>query len=467
MKDLIALLQSHRYLATTLTCVLAIFVLNRLYFAEEYTSSGHSDYLPPTNPPGHQLHNDGHRVHLLIPANRADYRLCRTLASTLVNRYPSPTLINWEQQPGDASMNGYDMTTGKNWGVLQFLRSLPSEADQDLVIMVDAYDVIFQLPLDVVLQRYEAINKQATDRLIRQHGEEQVLRYGLNQTIIMGAEKYCWPLNHKHPACWAVPASPLPPDVYGSRTDRGNGEKSRPRWLNSGTIMGPVGDLRKLYEHAHMLWTAYDTDGGDQDYFSNIYGRQELSRQQLRGSKEWIFGFGKTYKEKSLIWPHMETQHVDYHLGVDLSSSLFQMMNGAIGDVSSVVHSASAEVEAKDRQHRTAGVYGAPFPFPDDLLQSRIPNGGQINGQPDITWRDVSLFTNFYARCIPAVLHYNGDVKSSVDKSWRAQWWQGRGREMVRLRTSEPRFRINTDANRTLQWNEICGTFENRLLRNS
>lgn len=166
-------------------------------------------------------------------------------------------------------MNGYDMITGKNWGILKYLRALPAEADHDLMLMVDAHDVIFQLPLDVLLHRYATIQRETASQLLTQHGPDQVRKYGLAKTIFMGAEKFCWPLDHKHPACWAVPTSPLRADAYGAKTDKET-DSNRPRFLNSGTIIGPIGDLRKLYERAHMLWTAYDTWGGDQDYFSNI-----------------------------------------------------------------------------------------------------------------------------------------------------------------------------------------------------
>ena len=43
--------------------------------------------------------------------------------------------------------------------------------------------------------------------------------------------------------------------------------------------MGPVDDLRALYEWAHVLWMAYDTWGGDQDYFSNIYRRRVITAE--------------------------------------------------------------------------------------------------------------------------------------------------------------------------------------------
>ncbi|GJN72436.1 hypothetical protein VFPFJ_11212 [Purpureocillium lilacinum] len=404
-------------------------------------------------------------VHLLVPGNQANSRICRTLMSAIINDYPPPVVINWGQNEGDGSMNGYDMTTGKNWGVLKYLRALPTAAEKDLVIIVDAHDVIFQLPLDITLQRYQSVNERASARLDSQHGLEDVTRHNLRQTVIMGAEKYCWPLDHRHPACWAVPGSTLRPDAYGNATDKAT-ETNRPRWLNSGTVMGPVADLLALYEWAHLLWKAYDTWGGDQDYFSNIYGRQELSRQKLRGSREWVFGFGETFKDDELTWPHLETQHTDYHLGVDLASTVFQDLNSALDDLSSVTHSNLTEVEMNDRQHGTADIYQTPFPFPEDLLRAPLPTEVRRDraNKTVANWMDMPLFSNFHARSIPAILHFNGD-KTKIDDWWARQWWTGQGRELLRARMSDPGFAIKTDGitNNTAPWDEMCGAFDREL----
>jgi hypothetical protein len=366
-------------------------------------------------------------------------------------------IINWGRKEGDASMNGYDMTTGKNWGILTYLRSLPREAENDLVIMVDAHDAVFQLPLEITLKRYQDMRVQTDARLLRQHGEEAVRNNSLKQTIIMGAEKHCWPLSHTHPACWAVPDSDLRKDAYGNTTDQTT-ETNRPRFLCSGTIMGPVGDMIKLYEWAHLQWLSYDTWGGDQDYFNNIYGRQELSRHKLRSSKEWIFSFGEKYKDDELTFPHMETNHTDYHLGVDLTSGIFQSLNAAIVDMSSVVHNNLTDLDAKDKEHGTADIYQAQFPFPEDLVGSPFGHDEQLASD----WRDVRLFTNFHARTIPAILHYNGD-KTKMDDWWHRQWWTGHGREIVSARTDHANIRTDNERQASLKWTDMCGQFADEV----
>lgn len=358
-------------------------------------------------------------------------------------------------------MNGYDMTTGKNWGVLQYLRSLPASASDDLIIMADAHDVVFQLPPSVLVHRYNVFRRQTMARLIRQHGTDQVSQLGLDLSIVMGAEKFCWPFDHRHPACYAVPTSPLPHNAYGFRTDKST-HTNRPRWLCSGTIIGPVNDMLKLYERAHAMWTAYETGGGDQDYFSNIYGRQELSRQYQRGAKEWVFGFGEQFRESSLIFPHIETTHTDYKLGVDLTSTIFQSLNEALDDMSPVVHSNVEDLAKKDMKHRTSRIFGNQFPFPRDMLDLPVPRGAGKRW-----WRDVQLFTNFHARSIPAVLHYNGD-KSKMDEWWKQQWWTGHGKQMLRERGLDKGLWMQTDryvdgTAERIRWDDMCGDFEDKV----
>lgn len=402
------------------------------------------------------------KFHVLIPANQANYKVCRTIASAVVNDYPPPIIINWEQKENDPSMNGYDMTTGKTWGILEFMKSMDASSIDDIILMVDAYDSVFQLPFAIAVSRYIGLRAEAMARITQQHGKAQVDEHDLSHTIIMGAEKYCWPHSHKHPACFAVPTSPLPATAYGALTDK-KMETNRPRWLNSGTIMGPVSDMVKLYTWSHQMWKSYDTGGGDQDYFSNIWGRQELGRQRLRNSTEWIFGFGEDFKEDELIWPHMETRHTDYHLGVDMTSGLFQALNGALTDMSSVVHGNVSDVDFHDAKHGTDKIYLDPFQFPVDMQGLAVP----VGMPPGTRWQDVRLFSNFHARTIPAIMHYNGD-KSKMDEWWTKQWWMSHGREMMNLRAARNADWVYTDkiVNGTYvkyKYDELCGEYADRV----
>jgi hypothetical protein len=159
----------------------------------------------------------------------------------------------------------------KVYGVLEYLESLDSSKDNELVLMMDAYgafdsyeqignikahleaDIWFQLRPEVLIQRWRAINEAANARLEDRLGYAVKVE-GLQQTIIFGAGKRCAPNQVHTVACYPIPESPLPADIYGANTDTIMGRNKytslRQRYLNSGYIIGPVGDMRRMFRRA-------------------------------------------------------------------------------------------------------------------------------------------------------------------------------------------------------------------------
>ncbi|KAL9576342.1 MAG: hypothetical protein Q9212_007182 [Teloschistes hypoglaucus] len=112
------------------------------------------------------LHKTNPSFHLLIPASQTNPQLCKTLLSSFVLAYPPPTLINYGKKfDGD----GWDKGThaGKIRGVYNYLNNKDKIADADLVLIVDGYDVWFQLPPVIMVKRYNALINEANDRLRR------------------------------------------------------------------------------------------------------------------------------------------------------------------------------------------------------------------------------------------------------------------------------------------------------------
>lgn len=88
-----------------------------------------------------------------------------TLASALVNGY-EPHIINW---------NGLRPVAPKFVGLYQYLEGMQDMIHpEDLLMLVDGHDTIFQLPQDHVIKQYFAINKN------RKFGED---------FIVTGADK--------------------------------------------------------------------------------------------------------------------------------------------------------------------------------------------------------------------------------------------------------------------------------------
>ena len=105
----------------------------------QYTTSGiGKDY-------NEVAHSNKGRLHLLIPATSSNPDLCKLLLSAQVLNYPTPVLINY----GDVedTEDAYKQHLAKVEGILNYLEQLDtsSEYDEDLVLILDGYDVHLQL----------------------------------------------------------------------------------------------------------------------------------------------------------------------------------------------------------------------------------------------------------------------------------------------------------------------------------
>lgn len=168
------------------------------------------------------------QLHLLLPATATNLNLCKLLLSATITGYPTPTLLGWE---GHGQYNGTESHLFKISETLAYLDNLPASADDDLVLVLDAYDVWLQLPPDVLIKRYFSAIDKANARLKREgiHGVEHGGAV-VKQSILFGPDKTCWPDDERRAACWAVPESSLPKDIFGPATDTWM-VPNRPRWL--------------------------------------------------------------------------------------------------------------------------------------------------------------------------------------------------------------------------------------------
>ena len=257
--------------------------------------------------------------------------------STAVNRFPVPTLLGYG---GTGEFDAGATPLARIRSLERYLYKLSVAEDDDLVLVVSGDSVLAQLPADVATARYFEMRARADEHLARRLGMGSAARAragGLRQTIFMGPDKVCFPLGHHEPRCWAAPASGLARDAFGP--DSGNGEArfADPRWLNSGTIMGPAGDLREYV--AEVLRDMEEADGGgggqgegegagagdsDQRYFADVWGRQEYYRtlRAQHGAKVEIREGQKLPRLRT------ENQKTEFHVAIDYESALFQTNAG-------------------------------------------------------------------------------------------------------------------------------------------
>jgi hypothetical protein len=178
-------------------------------------------------------------VHLLLPATQVTPRFCKTLASLILHEYPNIVMTNYH---GDTHHRA------KIFSTLDYLERNITNAE-DIVIIIDAYDTLAQQPLQKVLQHFE-----------EQEG-----------TIVFSAEKGCHPPQEDW--CSQVPDSPLPKSLYGPNTDlEFDLTLNRPRWLNSGFVIGRAHALKTLYTAAAKMATELDGNFvADQSIFGPLF----------------------------------------------------------------------------------------------------------------------------------------------------------------------------------------------------
>jgi hypothetical protein len=187
--------------------------------------------------------------HLIIPARSSSLELCKTLVSAAILHYPPPTLVGYGvDNTGDEADGGATIDT------LKYLLSKGAE-DADLALVVDER-TWFQLPVQVMADRYEAQLQRSNAALLAKYGTlgvdtaDKTPQGRFTERVIFGAEKSC--IDHKSDdaACYASPLSPLPKDMYGPNTDKPpRDSNNRPRYLYSPNMIGRAGDLRDMLQY--------------------------------------------------------------------------------------------------------------------------------------------------------------------------------------------------------------------------
>ncbi|KAH8821912.1 hypothetical protein F5884DRAFT_769405 [Xylogone sp. PMI_703] len=361
-------------------------------------------------------------LHFLVPATSSNEDLCRLLLSAAVLNYPPPVLINWG---APEAKDAYVQHLAKVWTILAYLDILVDNGKaDDLVLIVDGFDVHFQLPPEVMLARYFQENERANKRIEAQHGRVAVARYGFKQTVIFGHDKLCWPMDNRRPACWAVPEASDPRWAYGPYTDT-NPPMARARWLNSGTVLGPVSHVRDVFNSTLELIHKNHTTDSDQFYFANLWAAQEFERRTLVEKEPY-----KEINKDTVDWPTLEKgQRNDYYIGLDYEAVLFQTMAFFRPYLTWMKFNGQ---RLPSRSRGAPSTYQINDPYydrvlPKDLANSRspfyaaikssLPDAKAVNLPVELGWKDLSLGMNVISNQIFPLLHFTGP------KEFRHLWW--------------------------------------------
>ncbi|KAL9635033.1 MAG: hypothetical protein Q9164_003727 [Protoblastenia rupestris] len=488
--------------------IFATFVL--IFFATQ-----HSPVLPDVIRGEGKAASSPNLLHLLVPANRREQHLCKNILSSTINGYPIPVIINWGKVFNNTRFHNAGSHIAKIRGFLDYLEALDASQQNDLVLLVDGYDTWFQLDSTLLVSRYNAINAAANKRIRSDVGDQITVSRNIRQTIIFSSQKKCWPGKSSDVWCWAIPPAQLPEDTYGPDTDTDidDGSESyvfaryRQRYLNSGIVMGPAGDLRKMFERAEEMSEADETRGSDQGIFAEIFGIQEFQRTllkeqwQLKRSESepwWRRLFGVSHTTEGLKQASVQDRHpthrnpilhdgkdYDFGIGLDYFSELGQPTVFSDLDMDWItykdtegIHAAWEKGNVSNPRSDVIQADLATRPWPFSILNSPFPANTASHRNKFATWEDVQLFTNMWTGVTPVVIHHNAHrdgLKSNRDTMWKEIWFQPYARELLstRLRESGRKsgagnrlqvadrpagFALRTDESSTpwIEWNDLC-----------
>lgn len=421
------------------------------------------------------------------------------MLSAHIHEYPTPTLVAWNEVFDKDYLLGAGSHIAKISKVLEYLKGLPKDADEDLILMMDAFDIWFQLKPEVLISRYFQINDAADHRISERMGEAAEVEE-IKQKIIFGAGKRCAPNQVHTIACYPVPQSPVPDDIYGANTDtimgRNKYTSQRQRFLNSGYIIGPAKDMRTMFEAAWDMvekWPNPDPNdngshgsdfmyhGSDQSVFNVMFGQQEFQREVMRRRHaSWskkntnpksapINRIEGTLIGDDILNPpfthegmeHFSDKRHEFGIGLDYFSQLGHQTANAESDGRFLLYNQSLE----DIQHQTNDgrndfdcAYRGDANLPDDILQTGMDSNKGLSSSilQDRDWNEVPLYTNLCMAQVPVMIHHNGD-KGAREYTWPQVWFQPYAQELMdTLQNRGKQFGANTDNGGFLNWGNLC-----------
>ncbi|GAB7360917.1 hypothetical protein MBLNU230_g0902t1 [Neophaeotheca triangularis] len=383
-------------------------------------------------------------LHIVIPADHPDSNLCKVLVSAGVLGYPSPVIINWGEDFSDPKLVDGGSHLHKISGIYEFVDHFDESHQDDLVLMVDGFDIWMQLRPQTLVDRYFAINRRADARARRDLGSV-VDKYNIHQEIIFGCQKRCWPWSEKDPPCYAVPQSSLVSDIYGPDTDTDVGNKDNPyiknrqRYLNSGVGIGTVRAMRKLFNQTLEQAKTEANFGSDQYIFSHVFGDQEVYREMLRrdalSPSERVRAKVSGYGSRS----HFNPEHIEevrkkaaarhdgsfeFGIGVDYGSEIGLNTVFAEDDTEWAVF--SNETQLKEAQEsRGIDTYHQRMNSIQKDIEVSVPPFWTFSNERSLPrwtkWTEVPLLTDVYTGITPAVIHHNAHRDGR--KKLRETWW--------------------------------------------
>ncbi|KIV86666.1 hypothetical protein PV11_02263 [Exophiala sideris] len=480
VSDFFNVQRPRRSLLVISVVALLMMIVNSMY---EYRQNQYGLHIPSSDSIEKSTKHDipQNNLHVLMTAQKQDVNLCKTMLGLSLFDYPAPTVIAWESSFHWPLLGG-GSHLAKITLVLEHLKSLldtGSEAS-DLVFMLDALDIWVQLPWQVLVQRYHSITEAENKRIYQRMGQAAA-KEGVKQTIVFGAGKRCAPNDLFSVACFAIPDSPLPHDLYGGDTDTlvGFNEAAsfRQRYLNSGYVIGPLGDMYRIFEAAQrrlnlcMTYSSknpspsddgnhepvYCYHGSDQSIFAELFGEQEFHREIMRRHhhtwRDSVLEFfspnrpgsprpnallggalvddvlDPSFTHESMNATYQPGKPHDFGIGLDYFSDLgHQTVNSEEPeDAQYLFYNESISGQMRPRSKVACPLnsrlalstdHDPAAALPKDIWTWPLPG---VDGPSGPT--SIRLYTHLCLGVVPVMIHHNGD-KEERERDWDKVWYQ-------------------------------------------
>ncbi|KAF4345136.1 hypothetical protein FBEOM_1012 [Fusarium beomiforme] len=397
------------------------------------------------------------RLVILLPANAPGVNVCKAIVTAIALGYPAPVILNWGKSGSHLA---------KIAGVLDYLDWSARQSgkdhlhEDDLIMIADSADSWFQLPPSVLLWRYHALNEEANERLRKQwpHKSEMPMK----QTIMVSAQKRCWPSPNSgmQMRCDDLPDSPLRDDLYGPETDEDPVLRMvdvRPKYLNSGAFIGPVGDMRKYFRRAQERYELLKAEQGnhfysDQGFFGEIWGEQEVWRKWRREIGDAI--------DPSHNVSTMVRDQFEFHVGLDYNQTIsiptvFEEDDGDIVTLNNQTYIAERSQELGIEPVRLTAI-------PEEIANATNPLARILTeeeGRHSLNWGDMTMYADFFTTAIPVNVHHNAHINNLKQRRvlwWDRMWFFPYLRKLVNAqltqRRQQPLARVEIPEGRAVYW---------------
>ena len=345
------------------------------------------------------LKKENPQFHLLIHAPKITSNVCRSLLSSFLLDYPTPTLIGYRPSPPNETKEGDFWLDYGLADVTEYLSEQNRISDQDSIAIVDGESTVFQLPSEALLAEYDAQTKRANVELgstyrdipVKTAGKQKLQRF--NQSVFFAAEYKLV----EQPHSGFLSRFRLP-------------ERKQKTLLNSNLAIGSGSGLRHLFETALEQNTRIERT--DRDTFNTMFAQQGHLRasqaKEQRELKTWLSRnvLPSNKKVKTKLAEDLAAAKQDLGMGLDFKATIFQTIPA------SAQHVADSVIPLSE--------YPA-FPVPESFKTLQDPfiihtSTPHLNSTSaillqqqeklpyDLHWTDVPLFTNPRSQQVPSLI---------------------------------------------------------------